>query len=286
MNLLRKAYLPGLILALLTVISCKETDSEVRLEASAKSDVAYGADALQRMDYYLPAQRSTADTKVMVLIHGGAWSSGDKSEFKAYLDTMKKRFPDYALFNINYRLASTAGNGFPVQENDVKAALDFIDKRRSLYSISDKFVLLGASAGGHLALLQAYKYSTPLRVKAVINFFGPSDMAAMYSNPPSSVNPLLIAALVGGTPQSNAAAYFQSSPINFVLAESPPTLTLQGGRDNLVSPSQQVALHARLQSKGVANEYVLYPDENHGWLGANLSKSFDRIGVFLNTHVK
>lgn len=284
---MKTTYLPGLILAMLTIISCKEkTEAEINLQASSKTDVAYGGDPLQTMDYYLPADRSEENTKVMVLIHGGAWAAGDKADFTAYMDTLKRRFPDYALFNINYRLASTTANVFPTQETDVKAALDFIYANRSEYNISDQFVLLGASAGGHLALLQGYKYTSPVKPKAIINFFGPSDMSDMYKNPPKNVNPMLIALLVGGTPASNANAYVQSSPINFITAQSPPTLTLQGALDPLVKASQQTALHTKLGSHGVANEYVVYPNEAHGWFGARLSSSFDKIQAFLNVHVK
>jgi acetyl esterase/lipase len=287
MKTMKATYLPGLILAMLTIVSCKDKgNAEVELQATSRLDVAYGADPQQRMDYYLPAGRSSANTKVMVLIHGGAWAGGDKSDFTAYVDTLKRRLPDYAFFNINYRIATTSGNAFPTQENDVKAALDFIYNKRSELNISDQFVLLGASAGGHLALLQAYKYASSIKIKAVVNFFGPSNMVDMFTNPPSQVNPLLIATLVGGTPSSNADAYFQSSPINFVTAQSPPTITFQGGLDPLVRPSQQVALHAKLQTNGVVNEYVLYPNEYHGWFGANLTRSFDKLEAFLEANVK
>ena len=44
-------------------------------------DVAYGSDAAQKMDIYLPAGRIATTTKVLVFIHGGSWSSGDKSDF-------------------------------------------------------------------------------------------------------------------------------------------------------------------------------------------------------------
>jgi acetyl esterase/lipase len=281
------AYLPGLLLLVLTVASCKTKENpEISLEASSGVDIAYGSSPGQKMDYFLPASRSEENTKVLVLIHGGAWSAGDKADFNSYIDSLKRRMPEYAIFNINYRLATTAGNNFPTQENDVKSALDFIYKQRSEFNVSDKFVLMGASAGGHLALLQAYKHTSPFKVQAVVNFFGPSDMSDMFTNPPSSVNPALIALLVGGTPTTNAAAYFNSSPINFVSAQSPPTLTFQGGLDPLVRPSQQTALHAKLQSKGVINKYVLYPGEYHGWYGLTLSKSFEKIESFLDINVK
>ncbi len=172
------------------------------------------------MDVYLPAGRSAHNTKVIILIHGGAWATGDKTDFTAYVDTLKRRLPGYAIFNINYRLATAAGNFFPTQENDVKAAFDFIVSKSGEYKISQKIVLLGGSAGGHLALLQGYKQQSPVKAKAVIDFFGPTDMVEMYNHPADpSLLPLLIL-LLGGTPATNASMYQQSGPINFVTAQS------------------------------------------------------------------
>ena len=253
--------------------------------AQTQIDVSYGADIQQKMDVYLPAGRSSSTTKLMIMIHGGAWNQGDKSDFNSYVDTLKRRLPDYAIININYRLAVGAVNLFPTQENDVRAAIDFIYSKRSEYKISDKFVYLGASAGGHLALLQGYKNTATIRPKAVIDFFGPTDMVDMYNNPTNPLIPPIIAQVVGGTPTSQAALYASSSPINFVNAQSPPTIMLHGGVDILVSPTQSVALKTKLTSFGITNQYVFYPTENHGWTGPNLVDSFDKIVVFLNTNV-
>ncbi|HEY6502355.1 MAG TPA: alpha/beta hydrolase, partial [Chitinophagaceae bacterium] len=126
-------------------------DNNNTFPAQSYLNVSYGSDAAQNMDVYLPAGRSKTATKVMILVHGGAWATGDKSDFAEYVDTLKKRLPDYAFFNINYRLASIAGNFFPTQENDVKSAISFILGKSDEYNISQRFVLLGASAGGHLA---------------------------------------------------------------------------------------------------------------------------------------
>jgi len=278
-----------LILALSVLLfSCKkEKDvAPVPLAARSETNVAYGTDAAQKMDLYLPAGRSSTATKVMILIHGGGWSGGDKSDFNVYIDTLKRRLPDYAYININYRLAAGSTNLFPTQENDVKAAIEFIYSKRNEYQVSDKFVLLGTSAGAHLSLLQAYKYPTPVKIKAVVDFFGPTDLVDMYNNPASILAPpAALAGVVGATPTTNLTLYQQSSPVTFVTAQSPPTLILQGGVDVLVSPNQSLALKNKLVTAGVVNQYVLYPTENHGWSGANLVDSFDKIGVFLAANV-
>jgi acetyl esterase/lipase len=272
-----------LLLLTLSSFSCKkDTDTGEKTVLNT----AYGTHALQKMDVYLPAGRSSSSTKVIILIHGGGWTQGDKNDLTPYIDTLKKRLPGYAIFNINYRLASGVNNLFPTQENDVKAAIEFIYGKRTEYDISDKFVLLGTSAGAHLSLLHAYKYTSPVKIKAVVDFFGPADLTEMYNNPASILAPpAALAAVVGGTPVTNPTLYEQSSPISFVTAQSSPTIILQGGVDPLVAPSQATALDAKLTTMGVIHQYVYYPTETHGWLGPTLSDSFDKIVAFLAANV-
>jgi acetyl esterase/lipase len=280
----------SLLLFSIALLSCqKETSDPLPVIEPEKTmkNVAYGADAAQKMDIYLPTGRTTTATKVMILIHGGAWATGDKADFDEYVDSLKKRMPSYAIFNINYRLSTGATNTFPAQENDVKAAVEFIYSKRPEYVVSDKFVLVGASAGGHLALLQGYKQSSPVKVKAIVDFFGPTDMTELYNNPASPmIPPTAVAQIVGATPASNATLYQQSSPITFVTAQSPPTIILQGGIDPLVAPSQSVMLRDKLQTAGVIHQYVFYPTEGHSWVGANLKHSFDQVQAFLEANVQ
>jgi acetyl esterase/lipase len=274
---------------LLCALSCGKTGDATSNEALIEKthfNVAYGTDVKQKIDLYLPADRSVGTTKVIFLIHGGGWSTGDKSDLTPFVDTLKKRLPGYAIININYRLNSGALNRFPAQELDVKAAIDFVYSKRDDYGLSDKFVLLGASAGAHLALLHSYKNETPVRIQAVIDMFGPADLGEMYHNPASPLAPpSMLASVLGGTPASNPSIYQASSPIHFVNSQTPPTIIFHGGMDPLVATSQAVALKTRLEANGVTNKYVLYPTESHGWLGTNLSHTFGEIQAFLNTHV-
>ena len=274
------------------VMSCSKSDSgsantPVSIPASSMTDVAYGTDAQQKMDIYLPANRSTTTTKVLILIHGGGWTSGDKTDFNTSMDTLKSRLPGYAIFNLNYRLATLpANNVFPAQELDTKAAIEFIYNNRATYLLSDKFVLLGTSAGGHLALLHAYKYHTPVNIKAVVDFFGPTDMVDMYNNP-GSYPAIGIAALLSGTPTTNPTLYQQSSPLTFTNASSCPTIILQGGADPLVNPTtQSLALKNKLVTAGVVNQYVFYPTGGHGnWDVPTYTDAYNKIQAFLSLNV-
>lgn len=259
------------------------------IAAKTEFNVAYGTDPLQKMDIYLPADRGITKTKVLILIHGGGWVSGDKSEFNgALMDTLKARVPGYAIFNINYRLAALpASNPFPTQELDVKTAIEFIYGNRANYLVSDKFVIMGASAGAHLALLHAYKHQSLFKIKAVVDFFGPTDMVDMYNNP-GSYSAASIALLMSGTPTSNPTMYAQSSPMTFATATACPTIILQGGIDPLVNPTtQSLALKNKLTTFSVINEYAFYPLAGHGgWDAATNTDAFNKIQVFLDAHVQ
>ncbi len=282
-----------LLSATFLISSCSKEDStgnNPTVAAKTLLNVSYGSDPAQNMDIYLPEGRTTATTKVIVMIHGGAWSSGDKAELTPFVDTLKRRQPDYALFNINYRLSAAPNNLFPTQENDVKAAIEQIYSKASEYGISDKYVLIGASAGGHLALLQGYKYLTPVKPKAIISFCGPTDLNDMYLNPAggSPVIPLLLASVVGKTPAQDPALYTNSSPVNFIGAGSPPTMLLYGGVDPLVRPAQAVFVKDKLTAAGVTHQYVLYNGEAHidTWSNAAIFDSFTRIAAFLAANVQ
>lgn len=274
-------------LAFFLVACNKETATGTDpLAATTLTDQAYGTSAAQKMDLYLPAGRSSSRTPALVLIHGGAWFSGDKSDFGSFIDSLKKRLPAYALFNINYRLSSFPDNLFPTQENDVKSAIEYIYSKRNDYQISDQFVLMGVSAGAHLALLHGYKNATPVKIKAIVDFFGPTDLNDLYNNP-GSVPQFSIERIIGATPVSNPTLYQQSSPINFVAATVPPTILLQGGNDPLVHPQRQAAaLRDRLIAAGVPTQWVFYPDKGHGedWTSDTYFDAFNQISAFLQTH--
>lgn len=288
------------VLAIVILFSaCKKSTSDpvividpiVPVPAAAQStnDVTYGTDALQKFDMVLPAGRTTATTKVLIIVHGGAWSGGDKADMTPVITNLKTSLPDYAYFNLNYRLASaaTGANAFPTQENDVKAAVDFINSKRAEYKISDKIAILGASAGAHLALLQAYKNTTP-KIKAVVDIYGPTDMVDMFNNPAGPSSPAYLIGYIttgslSGTPTNSPAPFSSSSPINFVTAQSPPTIMFHGTSDVVVRYQQSTLLQAKLNLNGVLNQYVPYAGQGHAYVDS-LPNTFIRTVAFLNAN--
>jgi len=247
--------------------------------------MSYGFDPAQTLDAYLPANRNHSVTKLLAIIHGGGFNSGSKDDLNVYINAMQQLLPDYAVFNIDYRMATSRKTLFPTQENDVNTALQFIIRNSKAWFVSQKLVLLGISAGGTLALLQGYKYTFPVIPKAIVSFFGPTDLRELFVSSSNPLVPLTLLQVTGKTPDDDSRIYADSSPINFVTANSPPTILFQGGLDPIVDADQAVALQAKLKAAEVTNQYVLYPEEGHGWQGSNLRDSFDRIKAFLSAYV-
>ncbi len=242
-------------------------------------NVSYGDNALQRMDVYPPANRSQTNTPSLILLHGGGWTNGSRHSLASYVDSFKRRLPQYAIFNIDYRLMSPVIH-FTEQEEDIKSAVDFIAANAGSYNINiSKLVMVGVSAGAHLALLQSYKNKQP-QIAAIIDFFGPADLIDMYNNPWNAMIPHLMESAIGGTPQTNNA-YKELSPVNFINTYTPPTLIFHGKQDYLVDVSQSQALQKKLEQNGVRNKLVVYSNAGHGWFGNTLSNSFDTIEIFL-----
>jgi acetyl esterase/lipase len=278
------------VLLLLTVVvtvlaSCSKTGKgEDENAAKEMKNVQYGADALQNMDIYLPPNRSTIETKAIVLVHGGAWMSGDKEDFDSTVMVLKQQLPNYAIFNINYRLAALPStNMWPTQLNDVNSAFDFIISKAEEYKFnSNKMVIGGASAGGHLALLKAYRHNNNNRIKAMVDLFGPTEMKDLYNS--NASYSFLFNAFLGGTPQTNPNGYRNASPLYDVKPGVPPTIIFHGGADMVVPKAQSDSLKNRLQNVAVPHAYHVYPTEGHGWYGANLQDTYQKLIAFIQQH--
>lgn len=89
-----------LIIFILFLYACRteNVETDTPLKEVSQPNVSYGTDPKQAMDIYLPAGRKASETPFLVLIHGGGWTSGDRSDFKSIVDTIKTRLPGYAVF--------------------------------------------------------------------------------------------------------------------------------------------------------------------------------------------
>jgi len=256
-----------------------DSPSKDSLPATSYLNVAYGDDNQQRLDVYLPDNRSSS-TRMVIIIHGGGWSGGDKSDFDSYITEFQKRLPGYAFANLNYRLVKQSTNYFPTQENDVKSAIEFLKGKADEYNIGTEFIYLGISAGAHLAMLQAYKHSDVLQPKGVVSFFGPVDLEQLYMNSDSSI-PHVLRSIMNTTLEGNPDIFSQSSPLHYVTSAAAPTLMLHGDQDRLVPIEQAYLLREKFLELGVTHKLIVYPGQGHGWLGDDLTDSFNQVEAFI-----
>ncbi|WP_026969813.1 prolyl oligopeptidase family serine peptidase [Algoriphagus terrigena] len=262
MKLFPISYL--LLVALLVFSSCGE-DSEPDILTSLQIlDEPYGSHLKQNMDVYLPAGRSSEQTSLLVYIHGGGWIDGDKSEFLQIKSLVEKEFPGFAFVSLNYRLFDfvTETNGISEQEQDIVSAFHYIESQLADWNISGEMVISGASAGGHLALLHAFKNNFS-DLKAAVAFFPPTDLAALYGG--NNLTNLGLEALLRGTPDSAPTSYHDSSPVNFVDAQDVPTIFFHGNMDPVVPISQSLLLEDVLQAKNVRHQFTVVPGQGHGF---------------------
>lgn len=271
------------------LLSCTKANDIRQTDPSRQEDlrdVSYGADSRQRFDIYLPAGRSDTATPVLFFIHGGGWSSGNKSDYVTIIPALRQLFPTYAFVLVNYRLFNQpAGrNMFPAQEMDVKACVEAVMNNNGKYHISRKFVLWGQSAGAHLAALYAYRYGSTFKPRAVIDQVGPTDMLSMYHQLASADLKALMKALIGDPQTADTVLYKSSSPLQYVTAASPPTLILHGTADDVVPYAQAQQLKDKLQQHGVPFIYKLYPGEGHALTGVATEVNNEVI-AFLKTYL-
>lgn len=247
------------------------------LPAQELKNVAYGKDPEQTMDMYLPEGRDE-NTKVFILVHGGGWSGGSKSDFNYVVPILRKHFPHHAVVNINYRLATIQEPAFPKQVQDIEKVVAQL--KEGDYSISSDYAFIGASAGAHLAMLYSYKYDSTHNVRAVCNIVGPAD----FTDPFYAGHPYFnyAAMYLVGNIANRPEVTIEVSPAMQVKKDSPATIMFYGGQDPVVPASQAIRLKAKLDAAGVYNEYHLYKNGGHGnWNQQTMTDFEDKLIDFL-----
>lgn len=262
------------------------TNSSTNLDTSKyyeELNIPYGSDTNQTFDLYLPANRKL-DTKTIILVHGGGWSSGDKSDMVLFKDLIRQDLPNLAIVNINYRLATTDNGPYPMQINDITTIINHLKTNKDNYSISDDFGFIDTSAGAHLSLLWSYAFDTDENIHMVCSIVGPTNFTddAYLNNEDSTLQAMLDLYGVDAT-----TSFLQEvSPLHQVTATAPPTILFYGGKDPLIPTTQGTDLRDKLETLGVTHEFTLYPNGAHGWTNPlDLLDTWIKLKTFTQTHL-
>jgi|TARA_R110001592_G_scaffold72863_1_gene222633 acetyl esterase/lipase len=263
--------------------SCSEdpiaTDTGA-LEAKNIIDLEYGSNTHQKYDIYLPKNRTT-ETKVLILVHGGGWNAGEKSEMNPFKDFIREQLSEIAVVNMNYRLADLNNPPYPMQIHDIDQLVQELSNRAHEFQISKDIGFIGSSAGAHLSLLWSYAHDTKEQVKMVCSIVGPTNLLdEAYINTP---NPVLRTLLdqFGKDPE----VLEEVSPLYQVKTTSPATLLFYGAQDPLIPNSQGINLRDRLAELNVEHQFTLYPNGGHGWVGLDLWDTAIKLKAFVQEHL-
>lgn len=260
-------------------------------------NIAYNNDTLPKhlLDIYVPPNVK-GKVPLIVFIHGGGWIGNDKYADIGYMKNTVSEIINsgYALASIDYRFATQAI--FPAQIQDCNSAVSFLYDNVEKYGFdTERFALMGFSAGGHLASLQGLSNynqvddfympgtSRDFSFKAVVDFYGPSELILFPgANDPKSPEALLI----GATPLNRPDLAKTASPTNYVDENDPPFLIIHGEKDDLVSPRQSQLLSSWLTVKGVENELIMVKDAPHYGEMFDVDDIRIKVMAFLEKHLK
>jgi arylformamidase len=240
-----------------------------------------GSHPLQVLDLHVPEERRAKPRPVFLLIHGGGWRTGDKSN-KNFAGPKTSWLLDggYIVASINYRLSPAVKH--PAHVEDTCRAIAWLQRHAAGHGGDpQRLYLLGHSAGAHLAALATVDISRlkaagadPSGIQGVILLDGAGyDIPVQYpSLREGSIMQRMYRDAFTGDPSKQRDA----SPVHRVTAKPPPFLILHVTR-RLDSPRQSRLLAEALRKKGGSAEVVPIPGKSHGSINADCGKPGDPV---------
>ncbi len=226
-------------------------------------EVAYGKDKSIKMDIHTPQTLEGNPAEVIILLHGGGWTTGEKRFLKPTVDILIGQRRNLAIINMDYHLQpdSTKGNLLKTQLSDLAEAFAFLRQNAEKYNIrKDNFRIFGISAGAHIALMYAYT-SGDTGVSAVVAGSAPTDLHIKEMLDRSLWT--RVEELTGKKYSAVENNFKNESPLYVASARSPKTFLIYGLRDYLVSPLQGKILADKLQLLNVPTLLTILNDESH-----------------------
>lgn len=235
-----------------------------------------------KLDLYFPID-STKLAPLVINIHGGGWNHGTKEQQTGFGSFFKN---GYTVANIEYRLVDQGKA--PSAIEDVRCALHYLVQNAKQFQIdTHKIVLMGGSAGGHLALMAGLqekdssfdsncKNQNDYKIIAIIDKYGITDLSVNDVLKSKSVQNWL------GDKKTEIDFIKSVSPINYVTKNSPATFIVHGNADAVVPYSQSEQLYDKLKNFNVKTEFITIENGGHGKFSKEENKTVsDAMWKFL-----
>lgn len=246
------------------------------------TDIAYGKGEANTFDLYVPADGSRSSYGLIVYLHAGGFTSGDKSGDAEMLEWLCSK--GYVTAGVNYTLVSEAHPDASVysQSVEIRESIPYViaEAEKLGYPI-DEMAVSGGSAGCCLALLYAYRdaETSPVPVKMVFGAAGPSsfypedwkcygfDIGSAESDTAARV---MFSAMAGrelkaefDTPEYDDEIR-DISALLWVNENSVPTLLAYGKYDKVQPYEGSQRLLKALEDNHVPHDYYLCEHSGHG----------------------
>jgi acetyl esterase/lipase len=223
-----------------------------------------------KLDIWYPNQVKHA-YPLIFFAHGGGWISGLRNQPNNVSWCKFLASKGFATASIDYRLA--VRNNMEIILSDYADALDFVKNNAEMLRINkDRIVLMGLSAGGHLALLYASYYTfmnheTKMEgIKGVSVYYSPSDLRDMFGKEQKSIFARFATmATLKGIPDNKPGRYHYYSPIEWISERMITTLVVHGKKDTVVPYNSSIKLVSKLRSKNIPCRFLLHKEGGHGF---------------------
>ena len=246
------------------------------------TNIAYGNDARQKLDIYLPKQNAKGSSAVLIFFHGGSWRDGEREGY----GFLGRAFASRGFVTVIADYRKSPRVRFPAFVEDTAAAIAWVHANIPKYDgDAERIFIMGHSAGAHIAMmtaldpqwLAAQNLTTDV-IKGVIGLAGPYDFLPLTSDSSKIA--------LGQWPDLT-----ETQPITFARGDAPPLLLLTGDKDTVVKPRNSKILSAKIQALGGKQQLQIYPDVDHADIIMAVARPFRQkapvvadVVNFINAH--
>jgi dipeptidyl aminopeptidase/acylaminoacyl peptidase len=237
----------------------------------------------------LPPDSSRKNLPMILNVHGGPWHR-DTWGYHAEAQWMANR--GYACLQVNFRGSTGYGKQFlnaGDHEWGGKMHQDLVDAVQWAIKTGvadpERIAIYGGSYGGYASLVGAT--FTPDLFRCAISIVGPSNLISFIKSiPPYWSSFLAVLHKRLGHPENELDFLISRSPLYKVDRIKIPMLIAQGANDPRVKQAESEQIVDAMRSRGIPHEYLLFPDEGHGFVKpGNRLKFYAAAEKFLATHL-
>jgi len=246
------------------------------------------------LDVHLPA--GVRRPSLLVFVHGGAWTTGSKAQYPAFLVAR-----GFAVASLDFRSSNEAR--FPADVHDIKAGIRYLRAKAKDYGYrADRIGIVGASSGGHLAALigvtngvkelegtEGEYLGESSSVQAAVSYFGATDLTTILSQSTPAglaVRAPALERLLGAAPDVAQDLARLASPVFHVDREDPPILLLHGDQDTQMPVNQVLEMQWAYENVGRQADVMILHGVDHVAPPFFDGAPVDRVVSFLERALK